>query len=764
MVQRFKLRLGDGTVLLVDHDGLSTWLVDRKAMVQAGRSGKWIPLREFLVHLRAAAQREARRQAAVPEEREQAAVPEEREQAAVPEEREQAADREERMRAAAREERRRAAAREERRRAAARGGQERAVSRETPPPATATSAREDGLPLVPPPTRDAGLTPPQGDDGPEEEAPPPSPPPADEFEVPLDLGATSESAADVKISVGEPRLVEDGRPGVSTGPAPTDADEPAAIGEPPGVQALADEPAPGAHGSGSTPVDDVPVVPLKPLEDEGPGRPPKPTLEAEPPSVMVRPGVQSLADDPGVPPARRTGSTWTGATWDDDPPVIPLKPPDEREATRRGPARPRSGAAPSFADDTPGKPILTDGPAASVLRAVGTFGAFLSRCLAPINRLERSLSPVPVEEPRTEPVEPWEPPSAPKPPRSSDVRPPEIHPLAEEPTPRDDEPQRPSTDDSLPIIPLKPLHDGLAELSTGTRRLFVRARGWGEGLTARLARRLRREPPQESISSEPWAAEFAPTPPPAHAEPREALEAPPPAIGRLPVLRFAPMDEPRGVEDIYEEDEGESESVVSVLWIWTKRLVWATALLAVGALAVMNRDVWLPQATQIGEHTLTEIDERVRSGHFARQQQEAVQKAARELPHLAPETIRLIMASSPIRVLDAPDVFEIASEAADRGRSALAPGEARELEGLREDLLLELGPEERVSFREFDRARARGTAFPFDFRQGMRLYARGARELPAESRERLQELFGQAIAAGLAHPSEIAPTGRANGS
>jgi hypothetical protein len=223
------------------------------------------------------------------------------------------------------------------------------------------------------------------------------------------------------------------------------------------------------------------------------------------------------------------------------------------------------------------------------------------------------------------------------------------------------------------------------------------------------------------------------------------------------------MDEPPGVEDIYEEDEGERESVVSVIWFWSTRLVWATALLAVGALAVMNRDVWLPQATQIGERTLTEIDERVRSGHFASQQQQAVQNAARELPHLAPETIRLIMASSPIRVLDAPDVFEIACEATDRGLSALTASDAEELKALRQELLDTLRPAERDRIREFDRARARGTAFPFDVRQGMRLYARGARELPAESRERLQELLGRAIAAGFTHPSEIAPTGRANG-
>ena len=53
MLQTYKLRLSDGTVLGVDHDGLSTWLVDRSAMVQAAGSRQWQPLREFLAQERA---------------------------------------------------------------------------------------------------------------------------------------------------------------------------------------------------------------------------------------------------------------------------------------------------------------------------------------------------------------------------------------------------------------------------------------------------------------------------------------------------------------------------------------------------------------------------------------------------------------------------------------------------------------------------------------------------------------------------------------
>jgi hypothetical protein len=63
MLERYKLRLGDGTVLMVDHDGLSTWLMDSKAMVQGGRVKHWHPLKEFLAEERVLAKYAARKQA-----------------------------------------------------------------------------------------------------------------------------------------------------------------------------------------------------------------------------------------------------------------------------------------------------------------------------------------------------------------------------------------------------------------------------------------------------------------------------------------------------------------------------------------------------------------------------------------------------------------------------------------------------------------------------------------------------------------------------
>ena len=55
MARHYKLRLGDGTVLSVDQDGLRTWAADSRAQVQAIGSWRWQPLREVLAEEEAAA-------------------------------------------------------------------------------------------------------------------------------------------------------------------------------------------------------------------------------------------------------------------------------------------------------------------------------------------------------------------------------------------------------------------------------------------------------------------------------------------------------------------------------------------------------------------------------------------------------------------------------------------------------------------------------------------------------------------------------------
>ena len=55
MPQRYKLRLGDGTVVSVDSDGLRTWAGDGRAMAQAVGTQAWRPLQDALAEEEAAA-------------------------------------------------------------------------------------------------------------------------------------------------------------------------------------------------------------------------------------------------------------------------------------------------------------------------------------------------------------------------------------------------------------------------------------------------------------------------------------------------------------------------------------------------------------------------------------------------------------------------------------------------------------------------------------------------------------------------------------
>lgn len=55
MAQRYKVRLGDGTVLSVDSDGLRAWAGDARATAQAIGSWRWQPLQEVLAEEEAAA-------------------------------------------------------------------------------------------------------------------------------------------------------------------------------------------------------------------------------------------------------------------------------------------------------------------------------------------------------------------------------------------------------------------------------------------------------------------------------------------------------------------------------------------------------------------------------------------------------------------------------------------------------------------------------------------------------------------------------------
>ena len=177
-------------------------------------------------------------------------------------------------------------------------------------------------------------------------------------------------------------------------------------------------------------------------------------------------------------------------------------------------------------------------------------------------------------------------------------------------------------------------------------------------------------------------------------------------------------------------------------------MAWGGLVVAV-LLAALNWEAWVPRTARLGQMVATELDSIKQSRDLTEQRARAVQEATARLPHLAPATIRLLLSQSPTGVLDPPEAFYLASDAADRGRTALSSGEALELKALRAEMLDTLRPSERARIREYDGARARRFAFPFENGDVLELVAQGARALSSSSRARLQELLAKAVAAGL---------------
>jgi hypothetical protein len=218
------------------------------------------------------------------------------------------------------------------------------------------------------------------------------------------------------------------------------------------------------------------------------------------------------------------------------------------------------------------------------------------------------------------------------------------------------------------------------------------------------------------------------------------------------VLPLAEPIAPREPVDVYEEEgEGIGDFLRSA-WAWAKLLMIVGLVGAVAAFATLNWRTWFPKAAEIGEATFTEVDRVARSAERAEELRKAVEEASPQLPHLAPRTIRLVMSSSTTALPEPSEVFRIAGEAADRGLGTLSVEEARELEALRGELSDGLGPLEQEQLEGYARTRARRIVFAEEHTHALALVARGARTLPPERRERLQEILAKAIAAGLGPP------------
>ena len=285
-------------------------------------------------------------------------------------------------------------------------------------------------------------------------------------------------------------------------------------------------------------------------------------------------------------------------------------------------------------------------------------------------------------------------------------------------------------------------------------QLSLGVSAWVARLGEKAGRIARREAPPRPVSS----TEVAPSrvaesrvAEPLRPALHELLKAPPP-LSQLPTLRLAHIPQAEDLGDVYP-----SESRHHAAWQSMKRIVGWSSVMAGLLLAAVTWEAWVPRTAQLGTRIATELDAIKESRDRREEQGRALREATERLPHLAPETIRLVLAASPTGVLDPAEAFYLASEAADRGATALTAEEAQELKTLRAELLATLRPSERARVREYDGTRARRFVFPFESGGVLEVYARGAQAMPEESRERLRALLAKAIAAGLVTPPAGAP-------
>jgi hypothetical protein len=635
MLQRYKLRLGDGTILGVDHQGLHTWALDGKAMVQAAESHQWYPLREFL----AAEYVEARRAA-----------------------------------------------------------RQRASSR-------------DALPTVPPRPLPLVYPTPRRDKARPQSALEPS-------EFPPFSAESSETPvlAEVQPIPSEPPVV------------------PVQV-EPPVVHALAEDPA------------QEPVLTAEPLPLEVPAE------EVADAGILA----EELAPFDGS-----IEQAWIP----DDDPTLAL-PADDRDEVSASDAPFSTEVEPVFTDALRSVQALVDEPAVPSHDADAQLSMLLEEDFPPIVPESAALE-VQAAGPR------------PSLPLDDDLA------IGPPGAPEDEkEASRPGGDP--PIIPLKPLENeapsapGVATYEEGVeieedprRGEFAGALGrWlTRGISAydalltgwidRLAGRRGSIPPESQAPHAPDLGGnilLAPSPlvgaPPRSIEddllPPEPLKPPPP-IRDLPVLRLADVPEPQDKGDVYGR-----QARLDAVWRWGTRILATGALLGSGIFAALNWESWAPKAGNLGRAAFMSIERIKESRDRTERQRQALQEAAELMPHLAPETLRLVIAANPTGNFDPPEIFRLASDAADRGALTLSSSDLQDLKELRGELLQGLRPSERERVREYDAARARRLVFPFEGRDVLELFGRGAYALPEERRERLQELYAKAVAAGLAASPEAAP-------
>jgi hypothetical protein len=133
---------------------------------------------------------------------------------------------------------------------------------------------------------------------------------------------------------------------------------------------------------------------------------------------------------------------------------------------------------------------------------------------------------------------------------------------------------------------------------------------------------------------------------------------------------------------------------------------------------------------------------------------EAVAKATAEVPFLSPLMAERIMSMSEAGVLEPPEAFKRALALGGQGIPSLSPSDVLELQGILEQAYRTLSKADRKRLADYlGQVRGRGTTEPGLDQTMCTLMGQALGQLPGTSRQRLQALYDEAIAAALNDPT-----------
>lgn len=159
--------------------------------------------------------------------------------------------------------------------------------------------------------------------------------------------------------------------------------------------------------------------------------------------------------------------------------------------------------------------------------------------------------------------------------------------------------------------------------------------------------------------------------------------------------------------------------------------------------------VWAPEARERAAASATDqlVAAVLHPNGFGLQLEEALGRAAKEVPFLDRATAERLMQSSQAQILEPPDLLRRSYERLGRGLPVLSPGEQADLTRLHGALYAALAGRDRQRLADYvEKARDRQPLAEDDDRAVLPLLQRGCARLGTKQQERLRQLFGRAVA------------------